>query len=121
AGAPVAEAGLLARNKDGRLLDRFSMIATDANGKAKYGGLEPGSYFLSARKGTSTSADVAQVRVEEGQHVDAKLVLQGGTILIVEVFDSENKLSKCSLSVQDEEGREMGGMIALSEIMKMFS
>jgi hypothetical protein len=120
-GSPVSEAALFTRNKDGKLLDRFSMIATDANGKAKYGGLEPGTYFLLARKGTVASLDSAQVRVEEGQHAVAKLVLQAGTMLIVEVFDAENKLSKASLSVQDEEGREVGGMIALSEIMKMFS
>jgi hypothetical protein len=121
AGAPVGEAALFARNKDGKLLDRFSMITTDSNGKCKYGGLEPCTYFVSARKGSIASADSSPVRVEEGQRAKVKLALQSGTILTVEVFDGEDKLVKASVSVQDEDGRDVGGMIALSEIMKMFS
>jgi hypothetical protein len=120
-GAPVSEAAVFARNKDGKLLDRFSLIATDANGKCKYGGLEAGSYFLSARKSGVASPDSSAVRVDESQRSSAKLVLQAGTVLIVEVFDNENKAVKASVSVQDEDGREVSGMIALSEIMKMFS
>jgi hypothetical protein len=120
-GAPVGEAALFVRNKDGKLLDRVSLIQTDANGKCKYGGLEPGTYSLSARKGSVASTDSPQVRVEAGQHASAKLVLTAGTMLIVDVFDGENKPVKASLSVQDQDGREVGGMLGLSEIMKMFS
>jgi hypothetical protein len=120
-GAPVGEAALFVRNKDGRLLDRVSLIQTDSSGKCKYGGLEPGTYSLSARKGSVASTDSPQVRVEEGQHASAKLVLTAGTILIVDVFDGENKSVQASLSVQDQDGREVGGMLGLSEIMKMFS
>jgi hypothetical protein len=120
-GAPVSEAAVFARNKDGKLLDRFSLIATDSSGKCKYGGLEPGSYFLSARKTPVASPDSTAVRVEEGQHSSAKLVLQAGTVLVVEAFDSDSKAVKASISVQDEDGREVGGMLALSEIMKLFN
>ncbi len=119
-GAPAGEASVFVRDAGGRLVDGLSMVATDAGGKARYPGLAPGTYTVSARKELLTSVDSPRVRVEEGGRAQAQIALQPGTVLVVTCLGDESKPVHASISVQDEEGREVGAMISLSEVMKMF-
>jgi hypothetical protein len=120
-GAPVAEAAVFARDGNGRLVDGLSMISTDAQGKARYQGLGPGTYTILARKDLLASADSAHAKIDEGGKAEARVALQPGTILVVTCLGEESKPIRGSISVQDEAGRELGSMISLSEAMKMFN
>ena len=121
AGKPVADAAIFVRSAEGALLDRFSFVATDSYGKRVYGGLAPGRYTFSSRKDGATSAESSGIKVEEAARASVQLVLQQGTMLLISVVGDDDKPLKASLSVQDDQGREVGGMFALSDIMKMFS
>jgi len=121
AGDPVSEASVFARDANGRLVDGLSMVATDATGKAQYKGLGPGTYTIVARKDLLTSTDSAQAKVDEGGSAEVRVALQPGTIVVVTCLGGEeSKPIQASVSVQDENGREVSGMIALSDLMKMF-
>ncbi|MBK7875824.1 MAG: carboxypeptidase regulatory-like domain-containing protein [Planctomycetes bacterium] len=121
AGAPVSGASVFVRTKAGELVDRFSMLATAADGGVKYGGLAPGRYTVSAREGARAAGDGAEVEVRSGEHTPARVVLQGGTYLLVSVVDAEQKPLTASLSVKDEAGREVAGLVSLSDLMKLMS
>ena len=119
-GSPAGEAAVFVREADGRLVDAFSMVTTKADGKASYPGLGPGTYTVSARKELLASSDSARVKVEEGESADVKVSLQPGTMLIVTTVGEEAAPARASVSVQDEDGREVGAMISLAEVMKLF-
>lgn len=121
AGAPVAGASIFVRSESGEPVDRFSMVTTDNRGIASYGGLTPGKYTISARKDLLASAESASVRIDEGTKQQVALRLGGGTILIISLVGTDDKPVQASLSVQDDQGRELAGMISLSEVMKLFS
>ena len=120
-GAPVAEASVFARDASGRLVDGLSMVSTDAGGKARYQGLGPGTYTILARKDLLASVDSARAKIDEGGHAEARVALQPGTILVVTCLGEESKPIRGSISVLDEDGREVGAMISLTEAMKMFN
>jgi hypothetical protein len=120
-GQPVPEASVFARDGSGRLVDALSMSTTDGSGKAKYRGLGPGTYTILARKELLTSTESALVKVDEGGSGEVQVALQPGTIVIVTCLGEESKPIRASISVQDESGREIGGMISLSEAMKRFN
>jgi len=120
-GSPVAEASVFARDAAGRLVDGLSMVSTDAGGKARYQGLGPGTYTIVARKDLLASAESAHAKIDEGGKAEARVALQPGTMLVVTCVGDESKPVRASVSVQDEGGREVAGMISLSEAMKMFN
>jgi hypothetical protein len=120
-GAPVPEASVFARDASGRLVDGLSMVSTDAGGKARYQGLGPGTYTILARKDLLASVDSGHAKIDEGGHAEARVALQPGTILVVTCLGQESKPIRGTISVLDEEGREVGAMISLAEAMKMFN
>jgi hypothetical protein len=119
-GSPVAEAAVFVREADGRLVDGFSMVSTKGDGKARYPGLGPGNYTVSARKDLLASIDSARVKVVESESAAVQVALQPGTMLIVTTVGNESAPVRASISVQDEDGREVGTMFSLAEVMKMF-
>ena len=121
AGAPVKDAAIFVRDSNGRVLDRFSMTASGADGAFHYTGIAPGEYLVSARKGTLASSESAPVRVRSHQKESVQIALFPGTKLIVEVLDDEGKLADARVSVVDGQGREMQGMIGLNELSASFS
>ncbi len=121
AGAPMADAAVFVRNERGELVDRFSMITTKIDGTATYAGLAPGRYSVSARKTGLAAGDSARVTVEAGAKVPVKVVLTGGTTIVVTLVGEPDKPLKPSVSVTDEDGRELSTMLGLAELMKMFS
>lgn len=119
AGGPAAEAAVFVREANGKLVDGFSMVTTKADGKARYPGLGPGTYTVSARKELLASADSARVKIEEGGSVEVQVALQPGTMLIVTTVGAEAAPVRASVEVTDEDGREVGGMISLAEVMEL--
>jgi hypothetical protein len=118
-GRPAAEAAVFVRSADGRLVDGFSMVTTKADGKARYPGLGPGTYTVSARKELLASADSPRAKVEEGGSAEVKVALQPGTMLIVTTVGAEAAPVRASVEVVDQDGREVGGMISLAEVMEL--
>lgn len=121
AGAPQSEAAVFVRTEGGELVDRFSMVSSDAKGLALYGGLKPGRYTVTARKGALVAAESPRFAVEEGGKTPVKVVLTGGTMLIVTLVGEPEKPLKPSVSVTDDDGRELSSMLGLAELMKLFS
>jgi hypothetical protein len=118
---PIAKAAIFARDANGFLLDRLSLVATDDSGVAHYGGLAPGEYNFSSRLDVRASAEGARVKLGEGEAKTVKLVLQGASVLLVTVQDSDGKTVQAAVSVLDSQGHEAGGMYGLSELMDQFS
>ncbi len=117
-GAPVPSASVFVRDEGGRLLERFSMTATGADGSFHYSGLAGGSYLVSARVSGLATAEEAQVRVSDGKTTEGiELVLSAATTLLVEVVDEQGEPVSATVSVRDDDGREMTGMIGWAEMM----
>lgn len=119
AGKPIAGAALFARDDTGQLLELFSVTSTDAKGVCEYGGLEPGRYSFSARKGGFASDETPLVRVQAEELTEVELVLQEGTYLWVKLLDNEGQGVQASISVLDQQGRQVGTMVALDEILEI--
>jgi uncharacterized GH25 family protein len=120
AGQAVADAAIFVRDEGGRTVDRFSMVTTDPAGHFTYGGLQPGRYSVSARSSTQVSSGTAQVQVRGGETSQVKLVLEGGTILIVSLSDGEGNAVECEVNVLDADGHQVNGLWSLSELMSIF-
>jgi hypothetical protein len=120
-GQPVNEAAIFLRDSSGRMLERFSFIASDSSGRFAYDGLEPGEYTVSARTASEVTSQSATVRVREDDTSDVELVLAAGTVLLVSLTNDDGQPIDCSLKVIDEEGRQVNGTMSLSEVMKFMS
>ncbi len=119
-GQPIRDASLFVRDDQGQLLDRFSMITSGADGSFRYTGVAPGAYVVSARGKNLASAESAPVRVEKGASASVELVLYAGTKLVIEVVDDAGEPLQARISVLDERGREMQGMLGWAEMMSGF-
>ncbi len=120
-GGPVAEAALFLRDASGRPLERLSMVATDAAGRFAYDGLEAGEYTVSARKGDRASDERARVLVREGESSEVELALGAATVLLVTVSNEDGSEVEASLTVLDEAGRQVNGVVSFAEILAAWS
>jgi hypothetical protein len=109
------------RTESGELIDRFSMVTTDSNGAAEYAGLSPGRYTATARKAALVAPESTRFSVEEHVKTPVKIALAGGTTIVVSLVGEPEKPLKPSVSVTDDDGRELSAMLGLSELMKLFS
>jgi len=117
----VAEASIFLRDDDGRLVELFSLASTNASGSFEYPGLAPGEYAVTARTRTLASSSAAPVRVRSGETSEVTVVLEPGTILLVSLEDSSGADVPARISVLDDKGREMNGMLSLNELMERYS
>jgi hypothetical protein len=115
-GDVVKGATIFARDPEGRPVDVLSMIASGADGTAKYSGLGKGRHTFSARTKELASSESPPVDVVTGETKTVKLTLAAGTRLSVNVVDKDSKPVHAQLSVTDEAGREVATMIGLAEI-----
>ncbi|MBK7875823.1 MAG: carboxypeptidase regulatory-like domain-containing protein [Planctomycetes bacterium] len=120
-GNAVSGATIYARTKDGELVHRFGVVSSDASGKYTYKGLAAGTYTLSARTKTLAAKDGAAVALREGESATCDLVVETGTILRVTITDKDDKPVRATLSIQDERGNEVSGMIAMDAMMDLMS
>ena len=118
-GKAIQNAAIFVRDSEGRLLERFSMITSDHDGTFRYRGLQPGDYQVTARKDDLTSPDSEWVSVREGGSARVNVTLSPGAILLVTVTDKTTEnLPDAKVSVTDEAGRELHGMISYQEILQ---
>ena len=118
---PVAGAAIFVRNERGHLLERFSMISTGADGTFEYPGVSPGLYTVTARVGEVVTPDEVPVRIRSEQSSAVELLLEPGTVLLVRVVDESGSDVDAVLSVQNSDGHEVNGMVALNEMMGSLS
>ncbi len=121
AGKPVAEASIFLRDEEGRLLELFSFQATNASGAFEYDGLAPGEYTITARAEGMTSATDTTVRIRADEVTETTVVVDAGTTLLVSLTDKSGAVVRSRVSVLDENGHEMNGMLSLNELMARIS
>jgi hypothetical protein len=121
AGVGVKDAVIFVRDASGRLLDRFSMIASGPDGSFRYAGVAEGEYLVSARGKGLASLESAPVRVLRGERSSVELALFPGTKLVIEVVGSEGEALEARVSVTDAQGREMQGMLGWAEMAASLS
>lgn len=119
-GNPVAGAAVFVRDEAGQLLDHFSFTTTDGAGRFVYRGVAEGTYTVMARKGERVSPSSAPVRVREGSRDTAEARLEEGTVLLVKVVDRSGTEFRARVSVVDDAGAEMCGMLTVEEVMQQF-
>ncbi len=120
-GAPVPNSSVFLRDEGGRLLERFSMTASGAEGSFQYTGLAAGNYEVSARAGNQATAQNRVVRISAGETSRIELVLAPATVVVVDVVDAEGNAVAASISVRDADGREWTGMIGWADMMDSMS
>jgi len=120
AGKAVTDVSVFVRDAEGHMLDRFSMTASKSDGSFRYDGVAEGEYVVSARGKGLASVESAPVRVEAGGKASVELVLRPGTRLEVEVTDGEGEPLAARITVTDEHGREVQGMIGLADLAATF-
>lgn len=120
AGQPVSGAAIFLRDATGRMVERFSLVATDGRGAFTYRGLAPGSYTVFARNAGLVSATSQPVEIRSGSVSSIELRLEEGCVVLVKVEDSSGVEVRARISIVDEEGREHTGAMSMSEIMEQF-
>ncbi|MEL6903878.1 MAG: carboxypeptidase regulatory-like domain-containing protein [Planctomycetota bacterium] len=118
AGKPVGNASIFLRDEEGRLVELFSFQATNASGKFDYDGLAPGNYTITARADGQASTGTDTVRVRSGETTEATVTVDSGTTLVVSLSDKSGANVQSQVSVRDERGREMNGMLSLEALME---
>ena len=116
-GSPVPGAAIFVRDGQGRLLERFSMISSDATGRFRYSGVAPGRYTVSARTDALASFESEAVEVTSERESETAIRVDAGTILRVSVVSKTGEAVKATISVRDPSGNEVNGMISFSEMM----
>lgn len=120
-GKPVADASIFLRDGEGRLLELFSFQATSASGAFEYDGLAPGEYTITARaEGLASSIDTA-VRIQSGEVTETTVAVGAGTMLLVSLTDKSGADIRSRVSVLDEHGHEVNGMLSISALMARVS
>lgn len=116
-GTPVSEAAIFLRDEDGNLLERFSMITSDSQGRFRCTGIAPGNYLVSARTKEMASLEGTVIEVREDAVAETRVTVDAGTLMRITVIDRSGTVVKARVSVVDPKGHEVNGMLAYSEIM----
>jgi len=77
----------------------------------------PGRYTVSARTADLASAESELVEVQEKGSSEALITVDAGTMLKVSVVDELDGLVQAKITVSDDEGRQVNGMISYHEIV----
>lgn len=120
-GALVDGASIFVRDEEGHLVELFSLAQTNASGSFEYPGLAPGHYTVTARTSALASAGGTPIRVRSGETSEVTVAVEAGTILLVTLVDKSGADVPSRVSVLDAGGREMNGMLNLTEIMERAS
>jgi hypothetical protein len=120
-GGKVAGASIFARDAAGHTVERLTGVRSDAEGKATYLGLSPGAYTFSAHKDGAAAAESGKVDVSEGGAGSVRLTLAAGTFLFVTTVDADNAPLRAQVSVTDEAGRDVAGLLSYQELGERFN
>ncbi|MEL6431860.1 MAG: hypothetical protein AAFR54_22020, partial [Planctomycetota bacterium] len=80
--------------------------------------LAPGNYTITARADGQASTGTDTVRVRSGETTEATVTVDSGTTLVVSLSDKSGANVQSQVSVRDERGREMNGMLSLEALME---
>jgi hypothetical protein len=116
-GSPVPNAAVFVRDEAGHVLERFSMITSNEAGFFTYTGVAPGRYTVSARTGDLASPESELIDVQPGGSSEAVIAVDAGTRLLVSVVDDLDGFVQAKIRVEDEQGRQVNGMLSYQEIM----
>jgi hypothetical protein len=119
-GDKAANAAVFARDTSGRAVDRLSTVRTDASGHATYNGLSAGRYTFSARKDGLVTGESAAVQVGDGGTGSVRVTLQAGTVLFVTTVGADGQAARAQVSVVDEGGRDMAGLMTMQDLTNRF-
>ncbi|MGK0217407.1 MAG: protocatechuate 3,4-dioxygenase beta subunit, partial [Planctomycetota bacterium] len=119
-GNPLPGATLFVRDAEGRMLEPFSLVKSDGSGKVSYNSIAPGEYTITARVGELTARESAPLTVRAGQTTKSALVLEAGTILWLRIMDGSGDPIAASISVRDEEGREVTGLVGMADLQALY-
>ena len=97
------------------------MTMTAADGSFQYAGVAPGDYTVAARGTSQASVEGTSVRVREGESASVELVLDPGTMLELQVVDATDAEIRAKISVTDDSGRQMAGMVGFAQLMNSLS
>ena len=99
-------------------MELFSFQATNASGKFDYDGLAPGEYSVEASADGLASSGTDKVRIRAGETSSVTVTLEAGTVLLVSLKDKSGQDLRCQVSVVDEQGREVNGMLSLEALIE---
>ncbi|MCA8979293.1 MAG: carboxypeptidase regulatory-like domain-containing protein [Planctomycetes bacterium] len=119
-GQPLPDAAIFLRDAAGRMVERFSLVATDGRGAFTYRGLAPGTYTAFARSAGLVSATSRPIEIRSGSVSNVELRMEEGCVVLVKVEDSSGVEVRARISIVDEDGREHTGAMSMSEIMEQF-
>lgn len=119
-GQPLQGAAIFLRDATGRMVERFSLVATDGRGAFTYRGLAPGTYTAFARSSGLVSATSQPIEIRSGSVSNVELLLEEGCVVLVKVEDSSGVEVRARISIVDDDGREHTGAMSMSEIMEQF-
>ncbi len=116
-GEPVPGAAIYAYDSTGQPVERLTFVSTDNSGAYKFDGLAPGEYTLLARS-EFMAGERSEVLFVQGQKATKHdLVLELGTLLEVEVHDTEGNPVEANVRVVDEDGFEVSGAISFGQLV----
>jgi hypothetical protein len=117
-GSPVEHAAVFVRDESGHVLERFSMISSGPSGSFTYSGVAPGRYTVSARTSLDlASAESQLIEVSEGGSSEAVITVDAGTTLKISVVDDLDGIVEAKISVVDEQGHQVNGLLSYQQIL----
>ncbi len=120
AGHPLPQASVFVRDAAGHMLEPLSMVTSDDAGHCEYTGIAPGEVTVSARVGPLTCEESAPVTVGAGKRTAVTLHLEQGSVLWVRLKDSRGDPAAGLVSVTDEAGRELTGMVGVQDLQVLY-
>ncbi len=120
AGLAIEGASIFLRDAAGRVVERVSWTRTDAAGRFRCTGLEPGTYALAARAGALASGWDSEAQVREGRASEVDLVVAAGTVVEVSLRGESGHPIPAAVSAVDAQGRAWQGLYTLSEAIEAY-
>lgn len=120
-GSAVRGASVYVRDAGGLPLAGAFGVQTDDSGRFLVEGLAPGEVTVGARAGSRAAREVGPLLVREGAPSEVELVLEEGTVLRVIAEDGEGRPLRATVSVRDEAGRELSGIVSPEAMRDLFA